>query len=85
MFFFLVEEQSWAGVPASVSLQAGAGGLVQADRTSIFFGGKVNVCHCHVNVCQCHEYRSSSKDKVHCCENFSVKFKPIFGHLDLVK
>ena len=30
----------WAGVPASASLQAGAGGPVQADRTSIFFGVK---------------------------------------------
>ena len=42
--FFLVEEQSDG---ASVSLRAGVGGLVQADRVSIFFGGKVNVCRCH--------------------------------------
>ena len=40
--FFLVEEQSdgaseaWVGVPASASLQAGAGALSKADRTNIF-------------------------------------------------
>ena len=45
MFFFLVEEQSdgasKAGVPSSASLRAGAGGPVQTDRTSIFFGVKL--------------------------------------------
>ena len=39
----------------------------------------------YVNVCQCHKFRLSSKNKVRRCENFSVKFKPIFRHLDLVK
>ena len=32
-------QQGWAGVQASASLRAGAGGAVQADRTSIFLGG----------------------------------------------
>ena len=31
----------WAGVPASARLRAGAGGPVQADRTSIYFGIKL--------------------------------------------
>ena len=33
--------RGWAGVQASASLQAGAGGPVQANRTSIFFWDKV--------------------------------------------
>ena len=50
--FFLVEERSdgaseaWAGVPASASLQAGAGALSKADRANIFFGF-VNVSRFH--------------------------------------
>ena len=55
----------WAGVPARWSLRAGAGGLVQADRTSIFFGGKVNVCCCQI-------FRSCSIVKVCHCEKFLV-------------
>ena len=39
-------KRGWAGVPASVSLRAGAGGPVQADRTSIFFWRQVNVRRC---------------------------------------
>ena len=78
-------KRGWAGVPASASLQAKAGGPVQADHSSLFFGDKVNVCRCHVNVCWYHEFRSSSKNKVRHCENLLVKFKPIFGHLDLVQ
>ena len=55
-------KRGWAGVPASASLWAcELGEPVQADRTSIFLGGKVNVFLCHVNVCLCHEFRSSSK------------------------
>ena len=53
--FFLVEERSEAGGP------------VQVDCTSIFFGGKVNVGRWH-------EFRSNSKSKVRRCENFSVIF-----------
>ena len=53
--FFLVEERSEAGGP------------VQANRTSIFFGGKVNVCRCH-------EFRSKSKNNVRRSEHFSVIF-----------
>ena len=34
-------KQGWAGVPASVSLWAGPGGTVQANRTSIFLGVKL--------------------------------------------
>ena len=32
----------------SASLRARAGGPVQADRNSIFLGGKFNFCLCHV-------------------------------------
>ena len=60
-------KRGWAGVSASASLRYGAGGPVQADYTSIFLGGKVNVCRCH-------EFWSNSKNKVRCCVNFSVKF-----------
>ena len=48
---------------ASASLRAGAGGPVQADRTSIFFWRQVNV-RCR------REIWSSSKSKVRRCENF---------------
>ena len=54
----------WA---ASASVPAGAGGPVQADRTSIFFGVKLMFVGGH-------EFRSSSKNKVQCYEKFSVKF-----------
>ena len=58
--------RGWAGVPASMSLRAGAGGPVQADRTSIFFGVKVNVCHCI--------FWSCSIVKVRRCETLLVMF-----------
>ena len=66
----------WAGVPASASLQ-GPGGPVQADRTSIFLGGKINVCQCHI-------FRSCSIVEVHRSEHFLVMFQPKFGHIYLV-
>ena len=40
----------------SQPVRAGAGGPIQADRTSIFLGGKVNVCHCRI-------FRSCSNSK----------------------
>ena len=52
---------------ASASLRAGAGGPVQADRTSIFFWGKVNVCGCG-------EFWSCSIVKLRRSEKFSVMF-----------
>ena len=55
-----------AGVPASGSFQPWAGGTVQAKRT-IFFGGKVNVCHCG-------EFQSCSIVKVCHSEKFLVMF-----------
>ena len=50
VFFLLVEEQSdRASEAGQVSQPVGAeaGGPVQADHTSIFWGGKVNVCRCN--------------------------------------
>ena len=54
-------------LPKKKSFQAGAGGPVQADRTSIYFWRQVNVRRCR-------EIWSSSKSKVRWCENFSVIF-----------
>ena len=71
-------KRGWAGVPASASLQSGAQGHVQADRTSIFFWSQVNVRRCR-------EIRSNSKNDVRRCDHFSVIFWPIFGHIDSVK
>ena len=59
--------QGWADFPVRASLRAGAGGPVQADRTSIFLGVKLMF----VGVMN---FRSSSKNKVRCCEIFFVKF-----------
>ena len=53
--FFFVEERS--------DRASKAGGPVQADRTNIFFGGKVNVGRCQ-------EFRSNSKNKFCRCEDF---------------
>ena len=55
------------GVPSSASVRAGAGGPIQADCTSIFLEGKVNVCRCH-------EFLSCSMVKVHHSEIFLVIF-----------
>ena len=67
-----------ASVPASASLLAGAGGPVQADRTSILF------CR-QGNVHRCREFRSNSKIKVRRCESFWLRSTTNFGHLHLVK
>ena len=64
-------KRGWAGVPASASLQAEAGGPVQAVRTSIFFWHQVNVPRCR-------EFRSNSKNRVRRCDKFSVMFLPYF-------
>ena len=58
--------------------ELGLGDLSKPTAAAYFWGGKVNVCRCHVNVCQCHEFPSSSKNKARRCENFLVKFLPIF-------
>ena len=67
--FFLVEVQSDAA--------SKAGWPFQADRTNIFFGGKVNVCRCR-------EFRSCSNIKVCRCKYFLAKIWPKFGHLNSV-
>ena len=76
MFFisFRGAKQDWAGIPASVSLQAGAGGPVQANRTSIFFWRQVNVRWCR-------EFQSSSKNNVCHVKNSWSCSNPNFGHL----
>ena len=47
--FFLVEEQSeaWQESQPVRACELGAEGPVQANRISIFLGGKVNVGGCH--------------------------------------
>ena len=64
--FFLVEGQREAW-QVSQPVRAGAGGSIQADRTSIFFWRQVNIRRCL-------EIWSSSKSKVCWCKNFSVIF-----------
>ena len=73
-------KQGWAGVLASVNLRARAGGPVQADRTRIFLGGKVNDCRYLI-------FGSCSIVKVCHCENFLVMFLTLirsylFGHVN---
>ena len=70
-------KRGWAGVPASASLRAGAGGPVQADLTSMFFGVKLmfigvmyfgqiqKIMFVVVNI-----FWSYSNNKVHRCEIF---------------
>ena len=54
-----------------LSMRAGAGGPVQADRTSIFF------CH-QGNVLQCRKFLSNLKIKVRQCDKFLVMFNYYF-------
>ena len=70
-------KQGWAGVPASASLRAVAGGPVQADCTSIFFGVKLMF---FVIVF----FGSCSIVKVRHCEKTWSCSKPNFGHIYLV-
>ena len=58
-----------------MSQPARAGGSVQAYRTSIFFGVKVNVCHCHIFwSCSIVQFRRRKKNFGH----FLTLIKVIF-------
>ena len=70
-------KQGWPGVPASASLQAGAGGHVQADCTSMFFWVKfmfvVAVFFGHLQLL-----------RFVVVKNFRSCSNPWFGHIYLV-
>ena len=72
--FFLVEEPSEAGQVSQP---------VPSQPQKHMFGGKVNVCRCHVNVCWCHEFRFKNKAVI--VKNFQSNSNQFFGHLDSVK